>query len=473
MEKLNQLIDQIANDIIQSKHNQFSKEQEKDERLLPGSTQTIIAYNLPIYSYIDHLKNNFKDLDIDSFFANSNLTINSALEKFIAASLVKEQTKYLLLKERIIELIKKLLHDIKEMKSTYSITFRIMNISLSKEIVFEEDGTQKICLQTIDESLVNSKYPQHKLFYKSLPTEDWVKHNTEFVILKKGTPKDIENDSNVEGMDVLENVLINSFILSDIEPVPYATHAVLNSLFNNSLNVLKLGNLKFVPEIISEEQGKELVRAYKTIRIINHDIILERAFDRFIIACKKENQNPNKINTQNWDKIVDFTIAFETLFLTANGSDPDKRELSYRFKLNGSSLLSNVIDKKQKDIFNSLGKLYSIRSNIVHGGKEKDLAKLTDEFIKILNEDDPNYKHPIGKLILISNILKSWLQSIFNYLAELEHKERPYRKAGAWEDYLFTNGLDLAYLQAMQDVKEGNAKTQTAKEHIKEIMDEL
>ena len=82
MEKLNQLIDQIANDIIQSKHNQFSKEQEKDERLLPGSTQTIIAYNLPIYSYIDHLKNNFKDLDIDSFFANSNLTINSALEKF-------------------------------------------------------------------------------------------------------------------------------------------------------------------------------------------------------------------------------------------------------------------------------------------------------------------------------------------------------------------------------------------------------
>ncbi len=35
------------------------------------------------------------------------------------------------------------------------------------------------------------------------------------------------------------------------------------------------------------------------------------------------------------------------------------------------------------------------------------------------------------------------------------------------------NELDLAYLQAMQDIKEGNAKTQTAKEHIKEIMDEL
>lgn len=35
------------------------------------------------------------------------------------------------------------------------------------------------------------------------------------------------------------------------------------------------------------------------------------------------------------------------------------------------------------------------------------------------------------------------------------------------------NELDLAYIKAMQDVKEGCYKTQTAAEHVKELMDEL
>ncbi len=33
--------------------------------------------------------------------------------------------------------------------------------------------------------------------------------------------------------------------------------------------------------------------------------------------------------------------------------------------------------------------------------------------------------------------------------------------------------LDVAYLKAMQDKEDGKFKTQTAKEHIKELMDEL
>jgi PHD/YefM family antitoxin component YafN of YafNO toxin-antitoxin module len=35
------------------------------------------------------------------------------------------------------------------------------------------------------------------------------------------------------------------------------------------------------------------------------------------------------------------------------------------------------------------------------------------------------------------------------------------------------NELDVAYFKAMQDIKNGNYKTQSAKEHIKELMDEL
>jgi len=35
------------------------------------------------------------------------------------------------------------------------------------------------------------------------------------------------------------------------------------------------------------------------------------------------------------------------------------------------------------------------------------------------------------------------------------------------------NELDLAHMKAMQDIKEGNYKVQTASEHLKELMDEL
>ena len=33
--------------------------------------------------------------------------------------------------------------------------------------------------------------------------------------------------------------------------------------------------------------------------------------------------------------------------------------------------------------------------------------------------------------------------------------------------------LDIAHMKAMQDIKDGNYKTQTAKEHIEELMSEL
>ena len=38
---------------------------------------------------------------------------------------------------------------------------------------------------------------------------------------------------------------------------------------------------------------------------------------------------------------------------------------------------------------------------------------------------------------------------------------------------LRANELDLAYIKTMQDIDNGNYKTQTAKEHIAELMNEL
>jgi hypothetical protein len=66
--------------------------------------------------------------------------------------------------------------------------------------------------------------------------------------------------------------------------------------------------------------------------------VLETAIDRFVVGRKRSLQHPNRINEPNWDKIVDYVIAMETLFLTSRGGNIDG-ELSYRLSVNGTLVL--------------------------------------------------------------------------------------------------------------------------------------
>lgn len=438
MKNINQLIIQIQEDIKNSKFNQFTKENEEKKKIFPNSNNSLIAYNLPIDIYIDYFKKNYNEINIDSFYKDSNISINHVLSEIIKVCLNKENNMYILIKEKFINLINYLLSDIKIGKTSYSITFRIINISIEEDIILQDNGTEKIYLHKIENSQVQQKYPKDDYVNKLFTLDLWVKHNTEFIIEKKGTLKDITEDSCIEGTNRLENILINTFLLSGFgNPHPYASHSIINSLYKYTRTSENIGSFQLMPKEISSTQAQNLIKAYNVIQEINNDNILESAFDRFLIALKQDNQHPNKINTPNWDKIVDFAIAFETLFLTVN-SNALKSELSYRFQLNGSSLLSEVVATEKRNLFKALNKLYSIRSNIVHGGKEKDLIKLIDEFLKILNIDDSTNKHSIGKLILITKQLEEWLKLIFYHLSDIEIKNRPYNKEGAWEDYLWS-----------------------------------
>lgn len=437
MENINQLIIQIQEDIKNSRFNQLTQENEEREKFFPDSNKSLISYNLPIDDYIDYIKKNYDEIDIDNFCNDSDISINEILSQIIENSLKKENNMYMLIKEKFVKFVNFLLSDIKIGKTSYSISFRIINISIEEDIIFENNENKKIYLHKIENAQVEKKYPKDNYVNKLFTSELWVKHDTEFILEKKGTLKDIKEDSSIEGTNRLENILINTFLLSGFgSPHPYASHSIINSLYKKTRTSQSIGSFQLMPKKISSTQAQELIKAYNVIHKVNEDNILESAFDRFLIALKQDNQHPNKINIPNWDKIVDFAIAFETLFLTVN-TNALKSELSYRFQLNGSSLLSKVVETEKRNLFKALNKLYSIRSNIVHGGKEKDLIKLIDSFLKILSIDDSNNKHSIGKLILITKQLEEWLKLIFYYLTDIEIKNRPYNKEGAWEDYLW------------------------------------
>lgn len=437
MKNINELIHLIQNDLKQSKFNQSTIEDEEREKKFPNSNKSLIAYDLPIDNYINYIKKNYDDLDLNNFCKNSDISINQILSEIIEACLNKENNMYILIKEKCIKFINSLLSDIKIGSFSYSITFRIINISIEEDIIFENNETEKIYLHKMESAQIEKKYPKDNYVNKLFTSDFWIKHDAEFIIEKKGTLKDVNEDSSIEGNNRLENMLINTFLLSGYgETYPYASHSIINSLYKNSIRAHNIGSFQLAPKKILNTQVEELKNSYNVIQKINKDSILESAFDRFLIALKRDNQHPNKINTPNWDKIVDFAIAFETLFLTAN-SNAQKSELSYRFQINGTSLLSKVVTTEKRNLFNALSKLYSIRSNIVHGGKEKDLIKLIDSFIKILDIDDTNHKHSIGKLILITKQLEKWLQLVFYHLANIQIENRPYRKEGAWEDYLW------------------------------------
>jgi hypothetical protein len=63
--------------------------------------------------------------------------------------------------------------------------------------------------------------------------------------------------------------------------------------------------------------------------------------------------------------------------------------------------------------------------------------KPANRFIAELGIDNENYKHGLGRLILVSRKLEKWMREAFFYLGAIKAEERPYRKANAWEDLLW------------------------------------
>lgn len=167
---------------------------------------------------------------------------------------------------------------------------------------------------------------------------------------------------------------------------------------------------------INDSDIDSLLRAYRIVTEFQRsDKILERALNRFLLG--KQRHDPV-------DRLIDYVIAWESILLTVNGN-AIMNETSYRFGINGSSLLyASDAEKDRISGLKLMKEIYSIRSKIVHGASKEDINKEINK-AEFNNLTD-----------LVSDIEEKFRKVTF-WLSDLKRDDRPYFKLGGWEQYLW------------------------------------
>lgn len=145
------------------------------------------------------------------------------------------------------------------------------------------------------------------------------------------------------------------------------------------------------------------------------DKTLERSARRFVLGCKRRIIS---------DRLVDYVVAWESLLLTSGGNSIEQ-ELSYRFALNGASLVSRIQkNKAPQDLLAKFKASYVVRSKIVHGGSEEKIEQAASggEFTSLME---------------LSKFLETNYRIAIAWIAEQPKKSRPYVKAGGWEELIW------------------------------------
>jgi hypothetical protein len=267
----------------------------------------------------------------------------------------------------------------------------------------------------------------------------WTKHRVEVAVMGRGTAAEVQALSHVKPIDAIVNSLLDPFLLAEIPiPRPSVTHIYVESAIGLSGHHRGAsGSFISEPHLLSVDEITKLTDMYAFLaNDVFEDRVLERAVDRFILGKKRGTHHPNRINEPNWDKIVDYVMAMETLFLTDKSGRKDQ-ELSYRFRLNGSSLIEIATGTDIRKVFHALNALYDLRSAMVHGSDEKRVLKAANKFIALTQIDKPDYQHSLGRLLLICRRIEEWIMRTFLYLRSVPKSERPFNKVNGWEELLW------------------------------------
>ncbi len=419
--------------------NNIIKEISVELDLIDVKTDIIlIAYQLNVKKYSNDL---FKAIGREvckKFYKDSKADFEYHLSEIIAKCIITKSSKYLLDKKKLTQFLIDLEKIILDGKLDYKIKLRLLDISITEPFYLKDTVEQKIYFQTISKRELLYNYPANE-FVSQIFLKHWENHLVEVVFEFKGTLKEIENHNNLEEINTLIRSITNSILISKVlnNSEVNITHTKLTSPFHNITTLRGARGGRFYPINLTSEDLFKIKNIYNITQDIKNDNVLIKSIDRFILGLKQGNHHPNKTNSPNWDKIVDYTIACETLFLTINKSQ-QKNELSYRFRLNGSSLISNINNKEKNVIFRALNELYSIRSKVVHGEEYSKIIGHANKFITILNIDNENQKHDLGRLMLVSNQVETWLLETYQYLNQISLNERPYNKQQGWEELLWS-----------------------------------
>ena len=105
----------------------------------------------------------------------------------------------------------------------------------------------------------------------------------------------------------------------------------------------------------------------------------DEAARRFELALRRLNMSVERAGAE--DRLIDYWIALETLFVSdARG------EIRYRARTRISKYIGSSLAERRQ-IADSLGTSYTRRSEVVHGDRAKpDLGELTDTTGEILRQ---------------------------------------------------------------------------------------
>lgn len=114
------------------------------------------------------------------------------------------------------------------------------------------------------------------------------------------------------------------------------------------------------PYALSESELREFIRFWKGFRRI-----MDKEGHYLQIPARRLRSASTRRERE--DALVDYVIGLEALL----GVEEERTELSYRFRIRGSVLLSKTRSAR-KGFINPLRELYDLRSRLVHGGKITD-----------------------------------------------------------------------------------------------------
>ena len=434
---LEDIVDEIEKSISEMRSEHFIK----SGNVLPFDAAIILHGDFETFA------ERFADLvgrdELESFFHDDQRRYKPKSRCFsILASIVpvhcklNDDGRVELKRDALIAHLSKVIKVINDGEMDYTISHRVINIDIDDECVLG-DG---VLIHKLPASEIGIKYlPRPEII--SLPTAllpVWGNHCVEAVVVKRGTYEDFENDHRIESLHASKNAIAHAYLLSDLESRHTVgfTHTLLQSPIEIYMHLHMANEFSSIPTKLTADGVARLQRAYELLRDSKKDRILETAIDRFILGRRRHIHHPNRVNQPHWDKIVDYVIAMETLLLTADGN-PVEQELSYRFRLNGASLLKYAVGEDAHKSFHALKHLYGLRSKVVHGAPNDAILKEGNKFIERLGIDSDDHKHLIGRLMIISKKVEEWITAMLLWIGDKEIGERPYRKIGAWEQWLW------------------------------------
>ncbi len=218
------------------------------------------------------------------------------------------------------------------------------------------------------------------------------------------------------GNDLIEKGM-SAFLLAKPGRIALGPKATRGGVMQGEMySYYTLPNLMMMPEMHINKTDAEKIRlAYKLLTDSKvYDEVMERGLHRFLLGRQRQDLV---------DKIVDYLIAWESLLLTTKDG-PTTQELSYRFALNGASLLSRTRKLDPQEGYMKMKAAYACRSNIVHGGSAEKLKKALNRG----GFDD------LGKL---AQFLEVSFRDTVYWLSGIPKQERPYLQQGGWEKLLW------------------------------------